>query len=86
MANGNGKAQAAAREMKIIGHAQTSASAEQEDQSFEELKRQISETAMLFGGLVFTPFIMFLGCAYGLRAGIIVALKKTLALLKAWDR
>jgi len=64
----NGKAQAAAID----------------DQAFDDLKKQIRETANLFGGLIMFPFIFLLGCAYGLRAGIIVSLKKTLELLKAY--
>lgn len=57
-----------------------------EDQSMEELKKQILDTALLFSGLVMTPFMFVLGFSYGLRAGIIVGLKKTLELLKAWSR
>jgi len=54
------------------------------DQAFEDLKRNIRETANLFGGLIMFPFLIFLGIAYGLRAGIIVSLRKTLELLKAY--
>jgi hypothetical protein len=64
----NGKAQAAAIN----------------DQAFEDFKRNIRETANLFGGLIMFPFLVFIGCAYGLRAGIIVSLRKTLELLKAY--
>jgi len=54
------------------------------DQAFEDFKRNIRETANLFGGLIMFPFLIFIGCAYGLRAGIIVSLRKTLELLKAY--
>jgi hypothetical protein len=77
MANGNGKAQAAAAR---------AAEAEEVDQSWEDLKKQITETSKLIGMLIFTPFILFMGCAYGLRAGIITALRKTLEMMRAWNR
>jgi len=64
----NGKAQAAAID----------------DQAFDDLKKQIRETANLFGGLIFFPFLLFIGCSYGLRAGIVVSLRKTLELLRAY--
>ena len=63
------------------GKAQTAAI---EDQAFDDLKKNIRETANLFGGLIMFPFLFFIGCAYGLRAGIIVSLRKTLELLKAY--
>ena len=68
MANGKAQAQAVATE----------------DQAFQDFKRNIMETVNLFCGLLFFPFLLFIGCAYGLRAGIIVSLKKTLELLKAY--
>jgi hypothetical protein len=57
-----------------------------DDQQWEDLKTQFRKTTSLFGGLIFTPFIFFLGVSYGIRAGIVVSLKKTLELLNAWDR
>ena len=75
MANGNGKAQAASAVVR-----------DKEDLQMEDLREQIRETAILFGGLAFAPFMFFLGAAYGIRAGIIVALKKTIQLMQAWNR
>lgn len=57
-----------------------------DDQSMAELKSQILDTSVLFAGLIMTPLIFFLGAAYGVRAGIVVGLKKTIELLKAWNR
>ena len=64
----NGKAQAAAIE----------------DQAFEDFKKNVRETVNLFIGLFMFPFLLFIGCAYGLRAGIVVSLRKTLELLRAY--
>jgi hypothetical protein len=67
------------------GTAQATAAAATEDREWEDLKKQIRETAFLLGGLLFTPFIFFLGAVYGVRAGIFAGLKKTLEMLKAWN-
>ena len=66
--------------------AATASMAANEDKQWEDLKTQFRKTTSLFGGLIFTPFIFFLGITYGIRAGIVVSLKKTLELLNAWDR
>lgn len=65
------------------GKAQTQTAA-MDDLAFDDLKKQVRETANLFGGLIMFPFLLFIGCAYGLRAGITVTLRKTLELLKAY--
>ncbi len=67
-----------------MGNGKVQAQTAINDQAFEDLKRNIRETANLFGGLIMFPFLIFLGIAYGLRAGIIVSLRKTLELLKAY--
>ena len=56
-----------------------------EDKDWEEFKRQVRGTVSLLGGLIFMPFILFLGLMHGIRAGIIATLKETLKMLKTWD-
>lgn len=68
------------------GTSQTAAAAAIEDQQWEDLKKQIKETTLLIGGLLSTPFIFFIGFCYGVRAGIIVGLKETVRMLKAWEK
>lgn len=55
-----------------------------QDQEWEDLKKQITEIVRLFGGLLFTPVIILVGAAYGIRAGVIAGVEKTLEMLKSW--
>jgi hypothetical protein len=83
----NGTTQAATAERSLrASSAETSSMAANEDKQWEDLKKQVRETTHLFGGLIFTPCVFFLGVCYGIRAGIIAGLKKTLELFKALDR
>jgi hypothetical protein len=47
-------------------------------------KAQVTEVVHVFGGLLFSPIILLVGIGYGLRAGIVVCLEKTLEMLKGW--
>jgi hypothetical protein len=49
-----------------------------DEKEMEEFKKQISDTIGLIGGLIFFPFIFALSLSYGLRAGIVETLRKTL--------
>jgi hypothetical protein len=59
---------------------------EKTEAEMEAFKKNIRDTVNLFGCLVMTPFIFCLGVCYGIRAGIITGLRKTLELYTAWNR
>ncbi len=65
---GNGKAQAVAIE----------------DQDLSDLKKQINDILRVFGSILFFIPIVFIRACYGIRAGVIAGVEKTLQLLKSW--
>lgn len=54
------------------------------EREWKELKSQLSDVIRLFGGLLFFPVILIIGIGYGIRAGLIVALEKTLEMMRSW--
>ena len=54
------------------------------EREWKELKGQLEEVIRLFGGLLFFPVILIVGIGHGIRAGLIVAIEKTLEMIKAW--
>ncbi len=55
-----------------------------EDRDLSDLKKQINDILRVFGALLFFLPIVFVGTAYGIRAGVIAGVEKTLQLLKSW--
>lgn len=56
-----------------------------QDIQWEEFKKQITSIIYTFGAILFTPIIILVALGYGLKAGILVTVEKTLALLKGWE-
>ncbi len=56
----------------------------QTEKEWLEWKAELSEFVHVFGGLLFSPIIFLVGISYGLKAGIVVCLEKTLQMLKGW--
>jgi len=56
-----------------------------EKKEWQELKDQLESVIRLFGSLLFTPVILLVSLAYGLRAGIIAGTEKALSLFKEWE-
>ena len=55
-----------------------------EYQQLEDLKKQIAEVLSVFGAILFMPMTILIGAAYGIRAGVIAGVEKTLEMLKSW--
>ena len=53
-----------------------------EKKEWQELKDQLESIIRLFGSLLFTPVILLISLAYGLRAGIIAGTEKALHYLR----
>ena len=56
-----------------------------EKKEWQELKDQLESVIRLFGSLLFTPVILLISLAYGLRAGIIAGTEKALSMFKEWE-
>jgi len=65
--------------MAKIGAPQTAG-----DQEWEDFKKQITEVVSVFGVILFTPVIILIGVGYGIRAGVIAGVEKTLEMLKSF--
>jgi hypothetical protein len=57
-----------------------------EDKEWADFKRQLNEIIQVFGGLLFAPFIILVGIAFGIRAGLIAGTEKSLHMLKGWGK
>ena len=55
-----------------------------EKKEWQELKDQLESVIRLFGSLLFTPVILLVSFAYGLRVGIIAGTEKALLMFKDW--
>ena len=55
-----------------------------EEKEWIEYKREISKIVGMFGSLIFFPFIVVVGIGFGVREGLIAALKKTAQMFIAW--
>ena len=56
----------------------------QAEKEWKELKDQLTSVIRLFGSLLFTPVILLISLACGLRAGIIAGTEKALLMFKDW--
>jgi hypothetical protein len=45
---------------------------------------QLNEVILVFGSILFMPVILIVGIGYGLRAGILAGVQKSLDLFKEW--
>lgn len=55
------------------------------DAQWEDFKKEITSIIYTFGGILFTPLIILVAIGYGIKAGILVTVEKTLELLKGWE-
>lgn len=65
------------------GKAQTETT---EDAEWGEFKTQIAEFTKVFGSLLFSPVILVVGIAYGLRAGLIAGGGKAISMFQDWGK
>jgi len=46
--------------------------------------KQLEDGLHMIGSLIFFPFFLIIGIGYGLRAGIIEGIKRTLSMMEEW--
>jgi len=57
-----------------------------EAHEWEELKNQLHDIIILFGGLLFVPTVgLLVSVCYGIRAGLLAGTSKFLEIMKGWS-
>jgi len=55
-----------------------------ENKEWQAFKSSWEEILRMFGSLLFSPFFLIIGIGYGIRAGLIEGIEKTLEMMKGW--
>ena len=56
------------------------------EKEWADMWRQLNEILMVFGFILFSPFIVLVGACHGVRVGIIAGTAKTLYLFRKWGK
>lgn len=56
-----------------------------EQLAFEEFRERFWKVIGLFGSILSLPIVVAIALAHGVRAGIVVMLRKTLSMLESWE-
>ena len=55
---------------------------EKAERVWDDLTKQAREIILVFGGILFFPVILLVAAGYGVRAGIVETIERTLSIIK----